>query len=153
MSNDNPVWSGMQPSVVWDPDNTRFELFYNGDSDEEKGAAPSTFNPSVAVSHATSVDGDAFQASSPLHVLDWDPSLDYEEYGWLTGADAVLRPDGYWLYYTGFSSVNPPQNFYVPANEGWCADAGVTCTCYDDNGTQVCLLPTVMTLNLARKQR
>lgn len=154
MSQDNPVWVGMQPSVVWDDVAARFELYYNGDSDAEKGAAPSQFNPSVHVSHATSSDGDSFVASSPIHVLDWDASNDYEEYGWLTGADAVLRPDGFWLYFTGFSSVNPPPNFYVPANHGWCANAGTKCTCYTEpGGDEVCLLPTVVTLNLARKRR
>jgi hypothetical protein len=39
MSQDNPVWVGMQPSVVWDDVAARFELYYNGDSDAEKGAS------------------------------------------------------------------------------------------------------------------
>lgn len=151
MSQGNPVWHGMQPSVVWDDTASRFELFFNGDSDEEKAAAPSTFNPSVRVSYATSNDGESFQGGTPA--LDWDDAIDYEEYGWLTGADAVLRPDGYWLFYTGFSSVDPPENFYVPANNDWCAGAGTTCTCYMESGEEICLLPTVVTLNLARKQR
>ncbi len=65
----------------------------------------------------------------------------------------MLRPDGYWLFYTGFSSVDPPENFYVPANNDWCAGPGTACRCYTESGEEICLLRTVVTLNLARKQR
>jgi len=152
-SQNNPVLSGaMQPSVVWNAATSKVELFYNGDSDAEKAAAPSQFNVSLHVSHASSNDGDAFTASNPTHIFDWDASYPYEAYAWLTGADVVLRPDGYWLFYTGFSSQNPPANFYVPASNSWCATAGSACSCFAaDAGTETCLLPSVVTLNLARR--
>lgn len=148
----NPQAGGMQPSVVWNPKSARFELFFNADTDAEKATAATNFNVSVHLSHATSPDGNSFQLSNPKHVFDWDASHTYEAYGWLTGADAVLRPDGYWLFYTGFSNQSPPQNFFVPANEAWCATAGSTCTCYtEDAGQKTCLLASVVTLDLARR--
>ncbi|MBI5538197.1 MAG: hypothetical protein HY898_36080 [Deltaproteobacteria bacterium] len=153
MSQGNPVVpGGMQPSVVYNDAIPRFELFYNGDSDAEKSQAPSQFNPSVFVSHATSTDGASFQEASPKHVFAWDGSHSYEAYGWLTGADVALRPDGYWLFYTGFSKDAVPKDFWVPASQSWCGDAGAACTCFsEDGGPVTCLLPSVVTFNLARK--
>ncbi len=151
----NPVMEGQQPSVLWD--GSRFEIFYNGDTDEEKAALPSAFNAIGHISHAYSTDGatgEAFATSDPKYVFAWDASYSYERYSWLTGADVVLREDGYWLFYTGFSDVNPPENFLVEAKLDWCANAGETCTCYEeDGGTEICLLKSVVTFNLARRTR
>ncbi len=147
----NPLMAGQQPSVVWD--GSRFEMFYNADSDAERALLPSAFNAIANATYAYSTDGsvgDTF--ASPSRVLSWDPTLDYERYSWLTGADAVLREDGYWLFYTGFSNVSPPENFLIPAHDAWCQTAD-TCICYDDNGTQICLLKSVVTFNLARRER
>jgi hypothetical protein len=145
---------GQQPSVIWD--GSRFEIFYNGDSDAERAALPSAFNSILHISHAYSTDGatgEVFATSDPDHVFSWDESFDYERYAWLTGADVVLREDGYWLFYTGYSAVNPPENFLVPANNDWCDGAGDTCICYVEGGTEICLLESVMTFNLARRTR
>jgi len=153
-SSHNPVLSGaQQPSVVRDPASGRFELFFNGDSDADKAAAPSAFNVSLHVSLATSADGDNFTVADPTHVLAWNPDLAYERYGWLTGADVVLRDDGYWLFYTGFSDDNPPENFYIPAHNAWCATHEPPCLCFDDGNGRVCLLRSLVTLNLARRAR
>ncbi|MBK8011618.1 MAG: hypothetical protein IPK13_09715 [Deltaproteobacteria bacterium] len=146
----NPVIPGQQPSVVWD--GSRFEVFYNGDTDAQRALLPSAFNAIANVSFSYSTDGSGGNAfAPPTHVLSWDPTLGYERYSWLTGADVVLRDDGYWLYYTGFSDVSPPENFLVPANNAWCRNAIDVCTCYDDDGKEVCLLESVVTLNLARR--
>jgi hypothetical protein len=146
---------GQQPSVIWD--GFRFEIFYNGDSDAEKAELPSAFNVIGHISHGYSTDGAAgetFTTSDPSHVFSWDASLGYERYAWLTGADVVLREDGYWLFYTGFSDVNPPENFLIGANIDWCDGAGDTCTCYEEEGgTEICLLKSVTTFNLARRTR
>tara|TARA_B100001964_G_C13783617_1_gene401385 strand:- start:71 stop:520 length:450 start_codon:yes stop_codon:yes gene_type:complete len=147
---------GQQPSVIWD--GSRFEVFYNGDSDAERAELPSAFNAILHISHAYSTDGatgEAFATSDPDHVFSWDESFGYERYAWLTGADVVLREDGYWLFYTGYSDVNPPEDFLVPANNGWCDGAGDTCKCFveDEDGAEVCLLESVMTFNLARRTR
>jgi len=150
----NPVMGGQQPSVVWD--GSRFEIFYNGDSQEERAELPSAFNAIGHISHAYSTDGatgEAFVASEPGRIFSWDASFSYERYSWLTGAEVVLRDDGYWLFYTGFSDVNPPEDFLVPANKSWCDEAdAATCICYEEQGgEEICLLESVMTLNLARR--
>lgn len=152
---DNPVMGGQQPSVIWD--GSRFEVFYNGESDAEKAKLPSAFNVIGHISHGYSTDGTAgetFITSDPSHVFSWDESFSYERYAWLTGADVVLREDGYWLFYTGFSDLNPPENFLIGANSDWCDGAGDTCLCYvEEGGTEICLLESVTTFNLARRTR
>lgn len=151
----NPVMAGQQPSIIWD--GSRFEIFYNGDSDAEKAELPSAFNVIGNISHGYSTDGavgETFTSSDSSQVFSWDESFSYERYAWLTGADVVLREDGYWLFYTGFSDVNPPENFLVGANNNWCDDTGDTCICYEeDDTTEVCLLESVTTLNLARRSQ
>ena len=66
----------------------------------------------------------------------------------------VLREDGYWLFYTGFSDENPPKNFLIGATNDWCDGAGDTCLCYEEeDGAEICLLESVTTFNLARRTR
>ena len=150
----NPVIGGQQPSVIWD--GSRFEIFYNGDSEEEKAELPSKFNVIGNISHSYSTDGpngEMFTSSDPNHIFSWDAGFAYERYAWLTGADVVLREDGYWLFYTGFSDVNPPENFLIAANNDWCASeaGGENCICYEEeDGAEICLLESVTTFNLAR---
>jgi len=107
--------------------------------------------------HGYSTDGatgEAFTTSDPNHVFSWDESFSYERYAWLTGADVALREDGYWLFYTGFSDVNPPENFLIPANNDCCKGAGDKCICYEEeNGSERCLLESVTTFDLARRTR
>ena len=108
-------------------------------------------NTASSVHH---VPGSGPGSSESNHVFSWDESLSYERYAWLTGADVVLREDGYWLFYTGFSDVNPPENFLIGANIDWCDGAGDTCLCYvEEGGTEICLLESVTTFNLARRTR
>ena len=64
----------------------------------------------------------------------------------------VLREDGYWLFYTGFSDISPPENFLIPANKTWCEEHAGPCMCFEEEpGIESCLLESVMTLNLARR--
>lgn len=65
----------------------------------------------------------------------------------------VLRQDGYWLFYTGFSDENPPEDFIIIANNDWCSGENgfESCICYEEEeGVEICLLESVTTFNLAR---
>jgi len=109
---------GQQPSVAWNPDLQRWEMWYTMDSEEEVELIPSTFNPAFGFWMATSVDALVWEVdySAPRDFY-WQPESLYEEHGLLTGAEVVIVNGVRHLFYTGWGSNEAPEGFAVPVGD------------------------------------
>lgn len=111
--------SGQQPSVSYNAAMARWEMAFTLDSDDERRAMPSTFNPSMGTWMATSADLMTWNIDySAGRDFYWQPEADNEELGLLTGASLITVGDEQRLFYTGWGSRGVPDGFVVPVHSG-----------------------------------
>ncbi len=109
---------GQQPSVAWNSELERWEMWFTSDTDKETAQIPSAFNPSLGFWRATSKDAITWEVdySAPRDVY-WRPASLDENNGLLTGGEVVIVDGIRHLFYTGWGSVNVPEGFIVPVRD------------------------------------
>jgi hypothetical protein len=112
ISVENPVLPGTQPSVVYDPELDQYDMWYSQDTSAEEGTVPSAIFPTLGFLHSTSTDGVKWTVATQREFV-WDPSLDYEAFGLITGPEVVRHGDEYRLYYGSWGTHDAPAGSYV----------------------------------------
>jgi len=127
---------GQQPSVLYDAEHCRWELWQTSDLAAENDNQPIEFNNMVGVWHAESDDALQWNIfySGPRD-LAWSQTSPApgEQLGLLTGADVAQNSTGRLMLYVGFDDQNVPPNFFLP------------------DRTPTGFRPGVMTLNVATR--
>ena len=109
------VEGAAQPSIIRTP--MQYELYYTKHVGNELQNIPSTFNPTIGVwRNVTNNGGWNEQPNRPFV---WRQNEPYENLGILTGVDVVWANNRRNYIYVGMSTVNPPQDFYIPTQGGF----------------------------------
>lgn len=122
----NPILTGAAgPSVIAGLAGG-FSLFYYMDSDADRAAVPTTFNPELGAWEAVAgaLEGPwvgAPGAATAGRAVAWDGAVPTEALGWVATGDfaAGLEDPGErrW-YYPAFSVLDPPPGFLAPTHSG-----------------------------------
>ncbi len=108
---------GQQPSVIYDAEHCRFELWLTSDLPGENDNQPVEFNNMVGVFHADSDDGITWHVFySGARDLAWSEATPApgEQLGLLTGADVAQNSSGRLMLYMGFDDQDVPPGFFLP---------------------------------------
>lgn len=106
---------GQQPSVVYDAEHCRYELWLTSDVGTENDAQPIEFNNMMGVYKAESTDGASWSIRYDRpRDLQWSASEPGEHLGLLTGADVAQSSSGRLMLYVGFDDQNVPSGFFLP---------------------------------------
>ncbi|HET9484067.1 MAG TPA: hypothetical protein VFO79_08925, partial [Xanthomonadales bacterium] len=106
---------GQQPSVVYDADHCRYELWLTSDVGNENDAQPIEFNNMMGVYKAESTDGVSWSINyTRARDLQWSQTEAGEHLGLLTGADVAQNSTGRLMLYVGFDDQNVPSGFFLP---------------------------------------
>lgn len=120
----NPVRQGAGPSVIRSP--AGWTLFTYDDSDADRAAIPSVFNPMMGAyaADAASLEGPWVQAPGNAtggRTVAWNGTVATEALGWIATGDAAagdpISGERRW-YYTAFSTVDPPPGWVCPTHTG-----------------------------------
>jgi hypothetical protein len=126
------VAAGQQPSVLFNPTASRYEMWFSNDTDAEKATVPCSFNTAIGFWRAVSSDGVTWSPDYSKRDLSYDTRLGYESLGFLTGVEVVLYNGTYRAYYSAWGTEQiPDHTVYL---------------CPDQQGRFV---PAVLTLNRA----
>jgi hypothetical protein len=129
----DPKSGGSQPSVIYDADHCRWEMWLHSDAAADVASQPVDFNNMAGVWHAASNDAVHWNINySGSRDVSWMASAAGEHLGLLTGADVAAKSTGRYMVYVGFDDASVPSGFVLPARAG---------------GT----MPGVMALNLAAR--
>ncbi|HEY1557614.1 MAG TPA: hypothetical protein VGF94_22430 [Kofleriaceae bacterium] len=110
---------GSQPSVIYDTEHCRWEMWLHSDATGDDTAQPVQFNNMAGVWHATSNDGAVWSIQySGTRDLEWMQSEASEDLGLLTGADVAAKGNARYLVYVGFTDQNVPGGFVLPTASG-----------------------------------
>lgn len=110
----NPVLEGgEQPSVIWNSQDCRFEMWMTKKAMGDGDGIPSTFNPTLGTVRAVSEDGSTWITDSERDFV-WDESVSGEELGLLTGIDVAMRGAERVLFYVGMGTDSIPSGFFIP---------------------------------------
>ena len=113
------IASGQQPSVLWNPRLSRYEMWFTSDREQDTARVPATFFQAFGFWHATSPDGIEWTPEyGDEPDFRWDPVFPSERWGLLTGVDVLLHEGEFRLYYSGWSSVETPPLFWLPTQVG-----------------------------------
>ncbi len=104
---------GTQPSVLWNPGQRRFEMWFTSDHEKETRQMPAKGDAALGYWMATSSDGERWTQLSPRDFL-WDPQYGGEMYGLATGAEVVLVDSEYRIYYGAFGRIGVLPNADPP---------------------------------------
>jgi hypothetical protein len=106
---------GQQPSVVYDADHCRYELWLTSDVGTENDAQPVEFNNTMGVYKAESNDGITWSLNyNRARDLQWSQTEPGEHLGLLTGIDVAQNTTGRLMLYVGFDDQNVPSGFALP---------------------------------------
>jgi hypothetical protein len=140
-SHDNPlsslakpgdVASGQQPSVLFNPDTSQYEMWFSNDTDTEKSTLACAFNTVNGFWHAVSRDGINWAPDYNARDLTYDMQYGYESLGFLTGIEVVYVNGTYQAFYSAWGTEQiPDDSIYL---------------CPDQQGG---LIPAILTLNRA----
>lgn len=112
-----PTSGGGQPSVIYDAEHCRWELWLQSDLPGENDNQPIEFNNMVGVYRAESADGITWSVNySRARDFQWAEGAPRagERLGLLTGADVAANGNGRLMLYVGFDDQNVPQNYFLP---------------------------------------
>ncbi len=113
----NTASGGQQPSVIYDAEHCRWEMWLTSDLAGETANQPVDFNNMAGVYHADSADGITWHVTytSPRD-LAWNATAPEpgEPLGLLTGADVAQSSTGRLMLYGGFDDQNVPAGFFLP---------------------------------------
>lgn len=122
-SHDNPLASlakngdvvgGQQPSVVFNSTSNQYEMWFSNDTDAEKAMIPCHFNTVNGFYHATSNDGITWMPDYSDYDLAYDTNKAYESLGFLTGVEALIVNNVYYMYYVAWGTEqNPDSSVYL----------------------------------------
>ncbi len=111
----NTKTGGQQPSVVYDAEHCRYEMWLTSDVGTENDVQPIEFNNMMGVYKAESNDGIAWSLDyTRARDLSWVPTEAGEHLGLLTGADIAQNSTGRLMLYVGFDDQNVPTGFFLP---------------------------------------
>ena len=106
---------GQQPSVIYDADHCRYEMWMTSDLGNENDAQPIEFNNMMGVYKAESMDGVTWSINyTRARDLQWSQTEAGEHLGLLTGADVAQNSTGRLMLYVGFDDQNVPAGFFLP---------------------------------------
>jgi hypothetical protein len=106
---------GQQPSVVYDAEHCRYEMWLTSDVGNENDAQPIEFNNMMGVYKAESMDGLTWSLNYQRpRDLAWSATEAGEHLGLLTGADVAQNSSGRLMLYVGFDDQNVPNGFFLP---------------------------------------
>ncbi len=106
---------GQQPSVVWDAERCRWEMWLTNDLQAELESQPVDFNNAHGFTRAVSDDGVAWAVDYDAgRDLVWDPAAPGEALGLLTGVDVAARGGERLMLYVGFDDQDVPPGFVLP---------------------------------------
>jgi hypothetical protein len=106
---------GQQPSVVYDAEHCRYEMWLTSDVGTENDAQPIEFNNMMGVFKAESTDAVAWSLNyARPRDLQWSQTEAGEHLGLLTGADVAQNSTGRLMLYVGFDDQNVPSGFVLP---------------------------------------
>ena len=124
----NPVLVGAAgPSIVLGlPGAPAYSLFYYEDSDADRAAMPSVFNPMRGAFEAVAPGLSGPWAAAPGNAtagraVAWDGSVPTEALGWVATGDmaaGLADPTARRWYYPAFSVVDPPPGWVAPTHTG-----------------------------------
>lgn len=126
------VAAGQQPSVLFNPTSSRYEMWFSNDTAAEKATIPCSFNTVKGFWRAVSSDGVSWIPDYSKRDLTYDTQYAYESLGFLTGVKVVLDNGTYRAYYSAWGTEQIPNNSVY--------------LCPDQQGG---LIPAVLTLNHA----
>jgi hypothetical protein len=129
---------GQQPSVLYNPNSRKFEMWFSNDSAAERSAIPCAFNTVTGFWHAVSDDGVSWTPDYSKRVITYDANHGYEALGFLTGIDVVLVGNQYVAYYAAWGNDKNPQPdlYFCPNSSGTFTTAVVTLNRASSNGRQ-----------------
>ncbi|MCW5802251.1 MAG: hypothetical protein KIT31_07670 [Deltaproteobacteria bacterium] len=113
----NDTTGGQQPSVIYDAEHCRWEMWLTNDAPGETNAQPVAFNNTAGVWHADSTDGVVWNIFyTGARNLTWNATTPDagEALGLLTGADVAQNSTGRLMLYVGFDDKNVPPGFSLP---------------------------------------
>ncbi len=112
-----PTSGGGQPSVIYDAQHCRYEMWLHSDTDGENANQPVVFNNMAGVWHATSQDGAVWTVNyAGTRDLQWNATTPDagEHLGLLTGADVAAKGSSRYMVYSGFDDQMVPTGFALP---------------------------------------
>ncbi len=111
----DPKTGGQQPSVIYDAEHCRWELWLASDVGTENDAQPVELANMMGVFHAESNDGVAWNINyTRARDVQWSASEAGEHLGLRTGADVTQRSTGRLMLYVGFDDQNVPSGYVLP---------------------------------------
>jgi hypothetical protein len=129
----DPKSGGHQPSVIYDAEHCRWELWLTSDVGTENDAQPIELANMMGVFHADSTDGMSWNLNyARARDLQWTGEAG-EHLGLRTGADVAQHATGRLLLYVGYDDQNVPTDATLP------------------DRTTIGSRPGVMTLNVATR--
>ncbi len=122
------VAAGQQPSVLFNPTLSRYEMWFSNDTDAEKAAIPCSFNTVKGFWRAVSSDGVNWTPDYSKRHLAYDTQYAYESLGFLTGVDVVLINGTYRAYYSAWGMEQIPNAtvYLCPNQQGGFMSAVLT---------------------------
>jgi len=123
MSSDTKT-GGQQPSVIYDEEHCRYELWLTSDVGTENDVQPIELDNTMGVFKAESTDGATWSLNymRPRDLL-WSQTEAGEHLGIRTGIDLAQNTTGRLMLYVGFDDQNVPANSTLPTRTG--TQAGV----------------------------
>ncbi len=134
--------SGAAPSVLWNPAQGLYELWFVNDTVEDLSAVPATEFQAAAYWHATSTEGIEWNidyAAGPD--FSWNSAFEEEQWGLIIGVHVMLHDDEYRMYYPAWSARNVPPGFLVPTQTGF--EPGVVAVSLASRPSGQAAVPTV----------
>lgn len=106
---------GQQPSVVYDAEHCRFEMWLTSDLGTENDAQPIEFNNTMGVYRGESSDGITWSLNyTRPRDIQWSATEAGEPLGLLTGADVAQNSTGRLMVFVGFDDQMIPAGFVLP---------------------------------------
>ena len=110
---------GQQPSVIYDADRCKWEMWLRSDNTGDTSAQPVSFNNMAGVYRAESTDGENWSVNFAFQRdFAWLSNEAGEELGLRTGADVAANGTGRLMLYVGFDDDNVPTDFALPLRAG-----------------------------------
>jgi hypothetical protein len=122
------VAAGQQPSVLFNPATSKYEMWFSNDTDAEKTTIPCSFNTVHGFWHAVSGDGVNWTPDYSRRDLTYDTQYAYESLGLLTGVKVVLDNGTFRAYYTAWGTDQIPDTsaYFCPDQHGGLISAVLT---------------------------
>jgi hypothetical protein len=114
------VAAGQQPSVLFNPATSKYEMWFSNDTDAEKATIPCSFNTVNGFWRAVSSDGVTWAPDYSKRDLTYDTHHAYESLGFLTGVKVVLDNGTYRAYYSAWGTDQIPNvgAYFCPDQHG-----------------------------------